>query len=115
MVRFLTIEEPTSERSREIWVLEMPGLALKHGSLLYSIYCITTMHLSKMEPLNLEVLEAFNIYFGHAIRIHRHEVSQINKANADAALFTASVIRLCALVLLQDREMTPYTPPTNGF
>lgn len=104
---------PTSERSREIWVSEMPGLALKHDSLLYSIYCITAMHLSKMEPLNVEALEASNTYFGHAIRIHRHEVSQLNKANADAALLTASVIRLCALVLLQDREPIPYMPPTE--
>ncbi|OBT62910.1 hypothetical protein VE03_07901 [Pseudogymnoascus sp. 23342-1-I1] len=91
----------------------MPGLALKHDSLLHAIYCITAMHLSKMEPLNVEALEACNTYFGLAIKTHRHEVSQLNKDNADAALLTASIIRLCALVILQDREMTPYTPPSE--
>ncbi|KFY49262.1 hypothetical protein V495_00643 [Pseudogymnoascus sp. VKM F-4514 (FW-929)] len=102
---------PASERSREIWATEMPGLALKHDSLLYSIYCITAMHLAKMEPLNVEALEACNTYFCLAIRTHRHEVNQLNKDNADVALLTASIIRLCALVILQDREIAPYTPP----
>lgn len=104
---------PTSERSREIWVSEMPGLALKHDSLLYAIYCITAMHLSKMEPLNVEALEACNTYFCLAIRTHRQEVNRLHKDNADAALLTASVIRLCALVIMQDRELTQYTPPTE--
>lgn len=104
---------PSSERSREIWVTEMPGFALKHDSLLHTIYCITAMHLSKMEPLNVEALEACNTYFCLAIQTHRHEVSQLNKDNADAALLTASIIRLCAIVILQDRELTPYTPPTE--
>lgn len=104
---------PSSERSREIWVTEMPGLALKHDSLLHAIYCITAMHLSKMEPLNVEALEACNTYFGLTIKTHRQEVSQLNKDNADVALLTASIVRLCALVILQDRQLTPYTPPTE--
>ncbi|KFY98255.1 hypothetical protein V500_01752 [Pseudogymnoascus sp. VKM F-4518 (FW-2643)] len=104
---------PSSERSREIWVTEMPGLALKHDSLLHAIYCITAMHLSKMEPLNVEALEACNTYFCLTVQTHRHEVNQLNKDNADAALLTASIIRLCAIVILQDRELTPYTPPTE--
>ncbi|KFY33594.1 hypothetical protein V494_07476 [Pseudogymnoascus sp. VKM F-4513 (FW-928)] len=105
----------TSERSREIWVTEMPGLALKHDSLLNSIYCVTAMHLTKLDPLNVEALEACNTYFCLAIRQHRQEVSQLNKDNADVALLTASVIRLCAFVVLQDRELTQYTPPTEWF
>lgn len=92
---------------------EMPGLALKHDSLLYAIYCITAMHLSKMEPLNVEALDACNTYFCLAIRAHRQEVSRLHKDNADAALLTASVIRLCAFVIMQDRELTRYTPPTE--
>ncbi|KAL5345483.1 hypothetical protein ACLOAV_009233 [Pseudogymnoascus australis] len=91
----------------------MPGLALKHDSLLHAIYCITAMHLSKMEPLNVEALEACNTYFGLTIKTHRQEVSQLNKDNADVALLTASIVRLCALVILQDRQLTPYTPPTE--
>lgn len=104
---------PLSERSREIWATEMPGFALKHDSLLHAIYCVTAMHLSKMEPLNVEALEACNTYFCLAIRTHRHEVTHLNKDNADAALLTASIIRVCALVILQDRELSQYTPPTE--
>lgn len=48
-----------------------------------------------------------------AIKTHRHEVSQVSKDNEDTALLTASIIRLGALVTLQDKELAPCSPPAE--
>ena len=95
---------PAEKMIREVWDTGIPGLAFQNDSLLYSIYSIAAMHLAKMEPQNVEAMEASSTYFGPTIRLHRDEVAQLNKANADIACLTSTLIRVRAFAILQDRN-----------
>ncbi|KAI9867383.1 MAG: hypothetical protein M1813_008941 [Trichoglossum hirsutum] len=91
----------------------IPGLALNHDALLYSIYTTSALHLAKTEPHDREAVEAYQKYMDLTLRGHRNDVAHINQANADAACLTSTFLRVCAFAILQERPLSPYTPPTH--
>jgi hypothetical protein len=97
----------------ETFATTIPSLAFEHDTLLYSIYTISALHLAKAEPHNLEAVEVYQKYLDLTLREHRNEVAHLSKANADAACLTSSFIRICAFAILQERPLSPYTPPTQ--
>ncbi|KUJ06795.1 uncharacterized protein LY89DRAFT_692155 [Mollisia scopiformis] len=101
------------DRAAPEWTVSIPKVALKHNSLLYSIYTFTAMHIAKLDPGNLENIAAYQRYMGLTLREHRDEVGVLSRANADAACLTSNFLRAINFALLQDRPMEPYTPPTE--
>jgi hypothetical protein len=101
------------DRAVAEWSLSIPKLALKHNSLLYSIYTLTAMHIAKLDPGNLENIAAYQRYLGLTLREHRDEVGVLSRHNADAACLTSTFLRVINFSHLQDRNMEPYTPPTE--
>ncbi|MCJ1391436.1 hypothetical protein MMC18_004300 [Xylographa bjoerkii] len=91
----------------------IPQLAFEHTALLYSMYAIAALHLSRLEPANAEAIDAYRNYLGLALQEHRKDVSELTKANSDAACMASSLIRIYAFAILQERPLSPYTPPTQ--
>ena len=77
------------------------------------MYAITALHLSRLEPDNAEAIVAYQHYLGLAIQLHRKDVSELSKADADAACLTSSMVRTYAFAVLQERPLTPYAPPSQ--
>ena len=101
-----------SEQSAvETWATILPGLAFKHDALLYSMYAVAALHLSRLEPENAEAIDAYRSYLGLAIQQHRSDIAQMNNANSDAACLTSTLLRINAFAVLQERPLSPYTPP----
>lgn len=89
----------------------LPALGLEYDALLYSMFAISALHLSKTEPHGLEATNAYRKYLDMALRWHSHDVTHLSKTNADAVCLTSSLIRVNSFVVLQERSLTPYTPP----
>lgn len=52
-------------------------------------------------------------YLHMALRENRRELAQLSTSSIDQVCLTSNLIRLIALVALQDREIQPYTPPID--
>ncbi|KAH7411366.1 hypothetical protein BKA64DRAFT_570189 [Cadophora sp. MPI-SDFR-AT-0126] len=104
---------PGEHRQQHAWEIEIPHLAFRHNSLLYSIYTLSALHMAKLEPNNPSHIATYQKYLGLTLRTHRDEVSKLNRSNADAACITSSCLRICTFALLQERPLTPYSPPTE--
>ncbi len=110
----LHISVPDSDPAAvEIWQTAIPSVAFKNDALLYSLYAVAAVHLAKTEPYNQEMLETYRDYLDQAIREHNNDVNNLSRVNADAVCLTSNYIRLAAFVVIQERELTPYTPPAQ--
>ncbi|CZS96371.1 uncharacterized protein RAG0_05732 [Rhynchosporium agropyri] len=109
-VTCMTLNFPDDHRQQNGCGIAIPHLAFKHNSLLYSKYAL---HLVKLEPNNPEHVATYQRYLSHTLREHRDEVNSLNRSNADAACITLFYLRVCTFALLQERPLTPYTPPTD--
>lgn len=74
---------------------------------------MAALHLAKTGPYNRETLETYRDYLDEAIREHKDDVANLSRANADAACLTSHFIRLAAFAIIQERALTPYTPPAQ--
>lgn len=101
------------------WSVEVPELALKHNNLLYEVLSISALHLLRSCPDDPELLEARRTYRGLSLREHRRAVATLDphqqSADADAALFASMLLLYEAFASLQDRELSPYSPPIEFF
>jgi hypothetical protein len=98
------------------WATLIPPLAFKHDSLLYAIYAVTSLHLSHLHSNEPNHFMKFQEYLGHCLRIHRDNVATLNVNNADAAMLTATILRVCSLAVLQLRDLEEegkYVPPVE--
>ncbi|CAM5999889.1 unnamed protein product [Sphagnum balticum] len=106
----LSISVPGDPGVQEM-ALRTPKLAFKHTALLYSIYTISALHLSKLEPQDPSHDEIYQRYLSLTLRDHRIDVANLSKANADAAHCTSNYPRICVFAQLQERDLNPYAPP----
>ncbi|KAG4416067.1 hypothetical protein IFR04_010770, partial [Cadophora malorum] len=107
----MTLNFPDDHRQQHEWGVAIPHLAFRHSSLLYSIYTLAALHIAKLEPNTPSHIATYQKYLGLTLRSHRDEVGKLNRSNADAACITSSCLRICTFALLQERPLTPYTPP----
>jgi len=89
----------------------IPHLAFKHNSLLYSMYTVAALHVSKLEPNNSENMATYQRYLGLTLKHHRNDVANLGPSNADAACLTSSYLRVISFALMQERPANPYSPP----
>ncbi len=98
------------------WAALTPPVAFKHESLLYGIYAVTSLHLSRLHPNEPNHFITYEDYLGPCLIIHRDNVATLNAENADAAMLTASMLRCCSLAMLQVRNLEKdgkYVPPVE--
>jgi Fungal specific transcription factor domain len=93
------------------WSIKIPRLAFKHDALLYAIYTCASLHLASLEPQEPKHVENYQKYLGLCLRLHRDDVAKLSTANADAAMMTSTILRVCTFALLQERVLEPYIPP----
>ncbi|TEY38748.1 hypothetical protein BOTCAL_0478g00010 [Botryotinia calthae] len=106
----------------DIFTQTVPEIALTNEALLYSIYCISSLHLNhKTHSSNTEVptstpdtslVDAYT-YLDMTLRLHRQDIHHLTPQNADAICLTSSNLRVCAFAMLQQRSLSPYTPPSE--
>jgi hypothetical protein len=100
--------------SMKMWVLPLPKFALQCDALLYALYCVSAVHSAFQEPEHKEHhMSVCHSYLQMSLREHAKELSQISQDNVDTLVLTASLIRLYQCCKLQERPLTPYTPPTE--
>ncbi|KAI9851328.1 MAG: hypothetical protein M1838_003969 [Thelocarpon superellum] len=109
----LTFLAETSSAAAEVWTGSIPRIALQYDALLYSIFSLAALHLHSTDPNNQEALDAYRQYLDLALREHRHDVTHLSEANADAACLTSSLLRMDTFTTLQQRPLHPYIPPTQ--
>ncbi|KAF2004079.1 hypothetical protein P154DRAFT_519651, partial [Amniculicola lignicola CBS 123094] len=100
----------------QIWDTLIPHVAFKHDSLLYSIYAVTSLHLSHLQPNDTNHFEKYQEYLGLCLREHRDNVANLDADNADAAMLTATLFRICSIAVLQIRDLEEegkYIPPVE--
>ena len=110
---YILVDHESDPLALEIWQTAIPNVAFKNDALLYSLYAVAALHLAKTGPYNRGTLETYRDYLDEAIREHNDDVTNLSRANADAACLTSSFIRLAAFAIIQERELTPYTPPAQ--
>ncbi|TGO27364.1 hypothetical protein BPAE_0043g00370 [Botrytis paeoniae] len=106
----------------DIFTQTVPEIALTNEALLYSIYCISSLHLNNQTSSsntttptsmpNTSLVDAYT-YLDITLRLHRQEIDHLTPQNADAICLTSSNLRICAFAVLQNRSLSPYTPPSD--
>ncbi|TGO68104.1 hypothetical protein BOTNAR_0030g00260 [Botryotinia narcissicola] len=106
----------------DIFTQIVPEMALTNEALLYSIYCISSLHLndqttsSNTEPYTptptTSLIDAYT-YLDLTLQLHRQDIHHLTPQNADAICLTSSILRICAFAMLQKRSLSPYTPPSD--
>jgi Fungal specific transcription factor domain len=91
----------------------VPQIANAHPSLLYALLSISALHLSRLEPEDLQLQTAHRTYHVLALQDHRFAINKLGDAkSADATCFTSTLIFINAYAALQDRVVEePYEPP----
>ncbi|KAF7949364.1 uncharacterized protein EAE97_002873 [Botrytis byssoidea] len=110
------------QTSIDIFTQIVPEFALTNEALLYSIYCISSLHLndqttsSSTEPYThtptTSLIDAYT-YLDITLQLHRQDTHHLTPQNADAICLTSSNLRICAFALLQKRSLSPYSPPSD--
>jgi hypothetical protein len=109
---FLSIHDETIS---DMWVSTTPILAFQFPVLLNTVLSIAALHLSKIEPRKLEMVDAHRNYFNLAISQHRTAVQNIIFENAEAVCLSTILVALPAFTLLQNIDSGAYIPPLQLF
>ncbi len=89
----------------------VPRLAFKNDALLYTLLATSALHLAHSEPNEQKYVDSYQKYLGLAIPLHRDDVANLSKDNADATMLTSIVLRTVTFAVLRLRPMEPYIPP----
>ena len=109
----MTYSASPEPAATEVWSLVYPKVALKHEALLYSIYAISALHMTKTESFDPDIIDAHQRYFELALQEHSNDINNLSEENADAACLATNLIRVTAFAVLHERPLHPYTPPTQ--
>ena len=109
----ILVDHESDPLALELWQTAVPNLAFKNDALLYSLYAVAALHLARTGPYNNETLETYRHYLDEAIREHNNDITNLSRANADAACVTSHFTRLVAFAIIQERELKSYTPPAQ--
>ncbi|TGO36599.1 hypothetical protein BHYA_0120g00240 [Botrytis hyacinthi] len=120
-VTFTNSDNP-DQTAIDIFTQIVPEIALTNEALLYSIYCISSLHLNDQTPSsnsepyaitpNASLIDAYT-YLDITLQLHRQDIHHLTPQNADAICLTSSNLRVCAFAMLQNRSLSPYTPPSD--
>lgn len=108
-----TAQTLTADPSKQaVFSTLIPELCFKSDALLYSMYSIAALQAAVSgEDIAPNIVDIHRRYFSMALREHNQAVSHITHVNADAVLWTSSLMRLHTFAILKDRSRQPYHPP----
>lgn len=101
---------------REAMVQSLHEVVIKFSAWLYTIFAFSAIHIAKTSSSldeQREFTDTFQKYFDLALQEHRRDVAGLCKETADNICMTSSLIRNCTQALVQDRELVPYSPPSQ--
>ncbi|KAF3492150.1 C6 finger domain-containing protein [Arthroderma uncinatum] len=101
------------ESSSDLFVKAIPRMAFQSDALLYGIYAITTLHQAKTALPSSSTLDHHQQYLQLAFHYHHKELGSFSSENADVILLTTHIMRIIASVMLSERSLVPYTPPSE--
>lgn len=107
----LTFPGSTEPRATKVWAKVIPFMALENDALLYAMYALSALHLTKTEPHDPEPIQAHRRYLHLALRKHSEDITKVSKLNADVVCITSSLLRIGSCATLQERSLVPYRPP----
>lgn len=87
-------------------------MAFQSDAVLYSICLMSAIHQAKLGGFaDADLMKHCSTYLNMALKEHQTEVAHLTADNVDSACMTSSLLRVYGFVRLQDRPLTPYTPP----
>jgi hypothetical protein len=101
---------------RDAIIIAQPNSAMAFPAWLYSLFSFAAIHIAKTSPSPAEqrqFTDTFHKYLDLALQEHRRDVTNLCKELANAVCMTSSMIRNCTQALVQDRELLPYSPPSQ--
>ncbi|KAI0138565.1 C6 finger domain-containing protein [Hypoxylon sp. NC0597] len=102
------------ELTKDVFARQIPELSYQSDGLLYSMYALAALHLTRLgkdEEIEGGAENAASRYFSMAVREHNREISQVSKETADLVSLTSCLMRAIAISQLQNRSRQPYVPP----
>jgi hypothetical protein len=101
---------------RESMLLSAPTETLQFRAWTYTLFAFSAIHIAKTSSSPTErqnFMDTFHRYLDLALQEHRHDVANLCKEKANIICLASSMIRNCMQALLQERELVPYTPPSQ--
>ncbi|KAK9418076.1 putative Zn(2)-C6 fungal-type domain-containing protein [Seiridium unicorne] len=97
----------------DLWSKTVPSLALDNDNLLYALLSSSATHLLRDNPEDAELFAARQNYLILAMREQRKAVSNLTVDKTDAICFTSLTILINSFAMLQERDLSPYSPPMD--
>lgn len=96
-----------------LWRDVIPHFMLKYDCVLYASHAFSATHLLRIIPHDEAFYSARQNYLVLALREQRKQVLNISTENADAVCLTSMLILLTSFGMMQDRDLSVYTPPID--
>ncbi len=102
---------PQSSKWTNVWLKDVPPLALEHDNLLNAILATSATNILRDEPDNTRLQAVRDQYVILAYNTQRKAVESLDNVSADVVCITALCILINAFAMLQERPHEPYSPP----
>ncbi|KAJ9659294.1 hypothetical protein H2198_003170 [Neophaeococcomyces mojaviensis] len=114
----LNVNPPSSQSTQSPewlhkWRDILPKFMLIHDCVLYASHALSATHLLRTSRDDEALYNARQNYLVLALREQRKQVSNINTENADAVCLTSMLILLTSFAMMQERDLSIYTPPVE--
>lgn len=110
----------------DFWVSGIPRMAQDSEALLYALFSTVCSHRAFVAKRAGSDLEGYTCststaslhdlqrtYLHLALQHHTKDIASLSAANADSIMAVVNLLRLLAFGLLSERELVPYTPPSE--
>lgn len=98
---------------RNIWRVKVPRMALGKEHVLYALMAFSASQLLGSNPDDMELSLARHTYWSMALAKQSEVVSHASPADTESLTLAAMLISMNAFAVLRDRNITPYSPPTQ--
>lgn len=109
--------------SYALFARAIPRMALKSDGLLYTVFAFACLHRTKATGGDVSAIPSptavavardhYRSYLQLALQHHHLELAPLSRDNVDGLIMTANLLRLVALSELSERNLVPYTPPSE--
>jgi hypothetical protein len=97
--------DANSNSGLDVWKDAAVQMAFKSDAMLYSVLAISAQHIVNNDRSDSEARAASLEYLNLALPLHRCDVAELNRENADLACLTGSLLRLSHYVRLHVTEV----------
>ena len=101
---------------REAMLFGVPKSALESPAWLNIVLAFSAIHIAKTSSSpteQREFMDVFHKYLDLGLQEHRRDVDNLCREKANAVCVTSSLVRNCMQAMFQDRDLVPYSPPSQ--